>query len=618
MALELWGRSGDWSREAVGRYRRDPPSGRHHSFSVEEAAALPGTLGDPVRAVQNLPSVVRTPLDAGWVLMRGGGPTDTGLSIDGVAVPMLFHLGGTTSIVQPTSVAAVDVHPGAPPASLGRSRSGSVNLRLADLPDDHTVELGLNAAWARAFASTHLPRGRALAVGARRSWLNSAAGLVSPGARDAIPTFADGEAHLTGPNGRIDWIGMTDRGNVPTGRNLDTVALNQTAHLVMARYDGTSGGPPTMQAWGAWQQQSVVSPTREQSLTEPRVGARATWFGGDDLRWAGGLELESSVYTASWNGPPKSARRSLIAPWAEARWGDRVEQHLGIRLDQRTTSGQRPRISPSPRGDVRVPLTPELAWVGEAGRLSSAPHPLFEVGYPDGAWLPLDQISVASTGLQWRDGVAWAATADVWGRGGEQAGIEGDGTLASRQVRAGGVEAVVDWTGSTSRVRLVGQVQRSQSRDDVGQAWALSRYDQSWRVLLLARRELPHAWLVSTRLRAGSGYPAFDTGPIDTFDLFQQSIRPADVTRGRLAAPWSADLKVSKRWTQRRVTVDAWVDLQNLTNRRTPDPVINGIDNDVVVYAWSLPILPLFGVDLTARTPRLRPVAREGDANTRP
>jgi len=91
-----------------------------------EVKILPGAFGDPFRAIEALPGV--TPLISGlpFFYVRGAPPGNTGYFIDGVKVPMLFHLGAGPSVLAPGLIDHVDFHPGGYPARYGRFTGGIV------------------------------------------------------------------------------------------------------------------------------------------------------------------------------------------------------------------------------------------------------------------------------------------------------------------------------------------------------------------------------------------------------------------------------------------------------------------------------------------------------------
>ena len=55
---------------------------------------MPGTFGDPLRVVQNLPGVARTPFGLGALVIRGASPNDSGIYVEGHKIPLLYHFLG--------------------------------------------------------------------------------------------------------------------------------------------------------------------------------------------------------------------------------------------------------------------------------------------------------------------------------------------------------------------------------------------------------------------------------------------------------------------------------------------------------------------------------------------
>ena len=128
--------------EIVGVYVRRKHQVTTRTLSAEELRTTPGTMGDPVRAVQSLPGAVRTPFDSGWLIVRGGEPGDTGVYIDGVWVPLVYHLGGFTSVIHPAIVDGLTFMPGGGSVRYGRATAGTVELTTKQVGTGHRVEAG--------------------------------------------------------------------------------------------------------------------------------------------------------------------------------------------------------------------------------------------------------------------------------------------------------------------------------------------------------------------------------------------------------------------------------------------------------------------------------------------
>jgi hypothetical protein len=72
-------------------------------LSAEEIRTLPGTQGDPLRALQNLPGMARAPASLGLLVVRGSPPAASRVYMGGHAVPRAFHVLSLASVF-PTEV----------------------------------------------------------------------------------------------------------------------------------------------------------------------------------------------------------------------------------------------------------------------------------------------------------------------------------------------------------------------------------------------------------------------------------------------------------------------------------------------------------------------------------
>jgi hypothetical protein len=104
--------------------KRQEPNTR--TFTRAEVRQLPGAFGDPFRAIEALPGV--TPIASGipFFYVRGAPPGNVGYYLDGIRVPLLYHVGLGPSVVHPGMVGKVDLYPGAYPARYGRFAGGIV------------------------------------------------------------------------------------------------------------------------------------------------------------------------------------------------------------------------------------------------------------------------------------------------------------------------------------------------------------------------------------------------------------------------------------------------------------------------------------------------------------
>lgn len=95
---------------------------------------LPGSGGDPVKAVQNLPGVNRVGGFSSAVVIQGSAPQDTRYDVDGVEIPIVFHFGGLTSVVMPEAIESVDYLSAGYGADYSRALGGIISLKTRN-PD---------------------------------------------------------------------------------------------------------------------------------------------------------------------------------------------------------------------------------------------------------------------------------------------------------------------------------------------------------------------------------------------------------------------------------------------------------------------------------------------------
>lgn len=102
------------------------------SLTQEQFLSMPGSGGDPVKAVQNLPGVNRVTGFSSSVVVQGGEPKDTSYNIDGHDIPIVFHFGGLTSVVMPEALEQVDYLSAGYGSDFSRATGGIIGLKTRD------------------------------------------------------------------------------------------------------------------------------------------------------------------------------------------------------------------------------------------------------------------------------------------------------------------------------------------------------------------------------------------------------------------------------------------------------------------------------------------------------
>jgi hypothetical protein len=92
----------------------------------EEIRTAPGTQGDPLRALQNLPGVARVPGGLGLLVLRGAAPNQSRVYLGGHAIPRAFHVLSLASVFPADILDQLDFLPGNFDARYGNATGGIV------------------------------------------------------------------------------------------------------------------------------------------------------------------------------------------------------------------------------------------------------------------------------------------------------------------------------------------------------------------------------------------------------------------------------------------------------------------------------------------------------------
>src|SRR5690606_22685646 len=108
------------------------PHAASTSLTRAEARLLPGAFGDPTRTLDMMPGVSPVVAALPLFFFRGASPCTGGCFIDGIRIPMLYHLFLGPSVVHPALIERVDLHAAASPAAYGRFAGAVVSAKLAE------------------------------------------------------------------------------------------------------------------------------------------------------------------------------------------------------------------------------------------------------------------------------------------------------------------------------------------------------------------------------------------------------------------------------------------------------------------------------------------------------
>jgi len=138
---------------------------------------------------------------------------------------------------------------------------------------------------------------------------------------------------------------------------------------------------------------------------------------------------------------------------------------------------------------------------------------------------------------------------------------------------------------------------RSQRRDSGVADYRLFQYDQTHILTAVGMWRFGHNWQVSSRFRLISGNPNTPvTGAVLDMDagIYKPTYGPKYSARNPMFAQW--DLRIDKKWVFNSFLLNAYLDVQNVTNRTNVDAPDYNFDYRKTKTTNALPIYPILGL----------------------
>jgi TonB family protein len=403
-----------------------------------QAAKVPGTQGDVLKVVENLPGVARAAAGSSALVVWGAAPNDTRVYVDGVHVPLLYHGGGFRSILPSAFVRSVELVPGGYGPGYGRGLGGLVSVQTKPLDEEgFHGSAGADVIDASADVRGKVADKLHVAVGFRKSYLDASLQSVTTenvGSIIPIPKYYDGQARVQydfGPHERVEIGGLLSSDRIAnTLVNPDPALTEQQTtgtdfQRIWVHYDKhlDDGAVVTVVPWFGFNYTTLANqfgPTVTDVTNHSTIfGLRADWHGPimEHVRGAAGLDAEMLVSSLHRDGsigaPPREGDVYVfgeppppevnvdnwktvigsLAPYAEADaafFDDALHVVPGLRLDPYIlsaskivpTSGSIPDVGTThsvaevePRVSVRYAFTPEISAKAAFGIYHQAPQP---------------------------------------------------------------------------------------------------------------------------------------------------------------------------------------------------------------------------------------------------
>lgn len=514
-----------------------------------EARLIPGAFGDPFRVVEALPGM--TPWLSGlpYYYVRGMPPENVGYYIDGIKIPLLFHVGSGPSTMAPALVDSVDLFPSAFPARYGRF-AGAVIAGETTAPNEQAAhgEFQVRVFDAAAMAETPLNDGRDTAMAAARyGYTGLILSLIDP---DYTLAYWDYQVRVSHRLADRDQLSLFVFGSYDELDNFKSPTFRVQYHRADVRYDhplregnlrvaATFNYDDTLTALqtptGAGAQAALEGPgARVRMELDQHVSSSAWVRAGADL---GVTRFDVDQFDTTVFAPHTDIVGGAYADvvWRPSRL---VELVPGMRLDAYEVREQT-TLAPQPRLSAKVKLAPGVAWISALGIAHQ--EPTDEVFVPDKLPDAIDEVSCQSYQLSEAVEVQLPASLHLrtTGFATRLHAVNGD------EGRSGGVEVFLrrDFTQrlggfvSYTLSRTVGVVDNVTSRVD---------WDSTHVLSAVLGYDLGKGWRVGGRFFYRSGRPYDVT--CQTPDC-SPGTSPNTYTKTGLLPPfYRVDARIEKRW----------------------------------------------------------------------
>ena len=616
---------------------------------------VPGTFGDPIRAVTTLPGIARVPFGAGVLLVRGSNPQDTGIFLDGHEVPALFHFLGGPSIFNAEMLDSIDFYPGGFPARFGRHHGGAVALETRPTASDGIhgsakVDFLDSAGYLRAPITDDLT----IAVAARRSYIDLFLGFVlpQPGAgaqRIVTPIYDDYQARVDynlHENGRLSLfvIGSNDSLHV---LNSDPAAmlsqdLNSAIGFfrVIATYERPFVRDLKLTISPSWGSDSITLSGAEAGATGPftslgvidheltyrmRVHGRID----DHLILDTGLDVLSRVtsYTALLPDNSQIANPTGIDIPPSQIFRGSQEVGMGAYIDLGVDVSKNLRLVPSfrfdsylldsvyrqsadPRLVVRYQLNPQWTLKSYVGRFSEPPQPEAldrRFGNPN---VGLEHGYHYGLGYEWRPDHVWSIDSEVYFADRrdrvqftEDVMQNSDGSFSyvnfcnCAEEQTFGFEALIKRAITSNAYGWLSYTYSHSRQQREGEDWQPTAFDQTHVLNAVASWKFRPKWEAGMRVQMASGRP--DTPVIgSTYDADLGEYLPLRGPTRSIRDPFffQLDTRVERDWLYDTWTLGVYLDIINVLNVKNVEAYQYDYRYRERSPVTSYPIVPTLGV----------------------
>ena len=620
-------------------------------IAAEEISRIPGTNGDALRAIGNMPGVARPPGGDGMLIVRGSSPNDTQVFVDGTNIPMVYHFGGLSSVIPSEMLEKLDFYPGNFGPQYGRAMGGIVDVGVRSPRKDRLGGLlQFDLVDGRLLVEGPLGKSTRFMLAGRRSWLDAWLGPVLKESGVGVtkaPVYYDYQAMIEHDLSRETTLrlfafGADDR-------------FKLTLNSPDSKDPAIGGDAKQASSFGRLQARLETRPSSTTRISSQVSAGReaqhvsvgtlgfdvgiASIDGRSDVRtqltpWltaVAGIDVQYLNYDVTWKAPPNNfdstqntgplfgrpsvelkGKGGVFRPAAYAMLEvapiSALKLFPGVRADYNADTKA---WTVDPRLGVRYDVHagyPRTTLKGGVGLYHQPPQPYQSiepfgtkgVGSPSAVHTSLGfeqelsrplELSVEGFYKDLNNLVVPVAAADSTGNG-QSYQNNGSG-------RAYGSEFLLRYK---PEGRFFGWVaytlSRSERRDAASDAMYIYEYDQTHILTALGSYKLGRGWQAGARFRYISGTPYTpEIGGVMDYDAGTYApIGSSDRNSARTGAFHQLDVRIDKTWTFSAWKLSAYLDVQNTYVHENPEGVSYNYNYSQSSNLTGIPFLPIIGL----------------------
>jgi TonB family protein len=655
----------DWScfaRKRAGgvnetrvRTRPEHPEETRQTLTKTELTTVPGTIGDPLRVLQNMPGVARAPFGLGLLIVRGANPGDTGVFVGGEPIPVLYHFLAGPSVFTANLIDKIDFYPGGFGVRYGRYIGGVVDVGIkGDVGRALHGAMDVNLRDASAYVEGPAPGGLRTSFAVRRSYIDAILPLVLPyfvstgqGSTffTVAPVYWDYQARVDKDlprGGRVALLAYGSSDSLELISGDPTVELTSNTHIgfhhVMGEWVSTLGGwSSRLSATYGYGDQSFSTGVFGGYQRYHRVWGREEIIRrfNSTLALTAGLDFVLSYDWAHYDNlpfpregrtigptmlpPAMDVERSLYdaapAAYLEAQWNVTPALRVvpGLRFDYYHVV-ETEKYSTDPRLALRWDVAPRWAVKAAIGLYHQLPNPEFldrQFGNPN---LKLPWADQYQLGVERRFTEADEATATAYFvRRHDLPVASTDHFSSTGRARGYGLElwlrhAVTEhfygWIAYTlSKSEVAGQLAEGVPINRAGMprnggdlTWRPGQFDQTHNLIAVASYRF-RDWETGASYRLVSGTPRTPVvGSFFDSDFGTYTRQNGAPGSARNAVYSQLDVRVERRFTFDRWVLGIYLDIINVLNSENAEGVLYDYRARESAPLRGVPILPVLGL----------------------